>query len=180
MMLWLDRLELNNKTWFRKLVRVLGGNLVPNFEVEELVLVCMDANSIDSIYVIGDSMGEYECVDVLSGEVSFRNKYEIDEDYKVVSVLYKGLSYCPITCEARVRQMDKVRTVKVSFDVVDTEENDLVIDVFKQEVEQCLKGAYVEAWRSGKGLCEVRVAYLKEDEAKYSRIKDKYDRKLQA
>ena len=179
-MLWLDRLELNNKVWFRKLVRVLGGNLVPNFEVEELVVVHTDVNSIDKLYLIGDSMGEYECVDVVSGEVMFRDKYEIDEDYKVVGVLYKSLNSCPITCEARVRQMDKVRTVRVSFDILDTEENDLIVDVFKQAVEQCLKGSYVEAWRAANGLCEVRVAYLKGDEKKYNKIKAKYDRKLQA
>lgn len=175
-MLFIDRLELNNKVWFRKLVRWLGGELIPNFEVEELRMISPRIGG-QGLFIIGDSSGEYECVSVSQGNTYFVSKWEIDEHYKLASVTYKNLKACPVTCESRIKTMDTLKMVGVKFEVPRKDENDLLLDLFTQEVEQYLKCATVYIY--GNDDCyEVRVIYLNTDEKKYNKIKEKYGRKI--
>lgn len=175
-MLFIDRLELNNKVWFRKLVRWLGGELIPNFEVEELRM--MHPRSIgQGVYVIGESGGEYECVSISHGNVYFIDKWEIDQEYRLINVVYKNLKSCPVTCESRIKTMDKLKMVEVKFEVPKSDGNELLLDMFTQEIEQYLKCAIVYTYGDDESY-SVSVKYLSTDESKYNKIKDKYARKL--
>lgn len=175
-MLFIDRLELNNKVWFRKLVRALGGELIPNFEVEELRMMCPRSENQD-VYLIGESAGEYECVSISHGNVYFIDKWEIDQEYRLINVVYKNLKSCPVTCESRIKTMDKLKMVEVKFEVPRSEGNELLLDMFTQEVEQYLKCATVYTYGNDEAYT-VRVKYLSSDEKKYNKIKDKYARKI--
>ena len=172
-MLLINRLELNNRKWLRKLVRGLGMKLVPNFDVEELIMV--DPTEDSMILVIGDSMDDYECL--VNNEQTFISKYTVDENYKLVQVLYKDLDACTMWCGSRIKEINKIKVVETEFTVEASQENDLVLNMFEREVTEYLKCADVEV--TGKdGIYTVKVRHINTDESAYNKIKDKYGRKI--
>lgn len=171
--LFINRLELNNRVWFRKVVRGLGGKLLPNFDVEELFVVNPDDNVC--AVIIGESIDDYECI--VNNKQVFISKYEVNTSFSLVDVFYKDLDACTMWCESRIRKIDGLKIVKIAFDVDWNIENDLVIDMFKREVEEYLKCASVLATIKD-GTMTVKVRYISSDEKAYNKIKDKYGRKL--
>lgn len=172
-MLFINKLELNNRVWLRKLARGLGLKLVPNFDVEELVMV----NPVEGtrIVLIGDSMDDYECIQ--NNDQIFKSKYMVDENYKLVQVLYKDVDACTMWCESRIKKIDKLKVIKTEFVVEGSEENDLILDMFQREVDEYLKCADMRI-DSYDGVYTVKIKYINTDEKAYNKIKEKYGRKL--
>ena len=168
--LLVNKLELNNKKWFRKLVRWLGGKLVPNFSVEELVVVVSDDVTGDNnvYHLIGEEFDEYVVVDN-----STISKYSVDEYGKLVKVLYKNVNMCGISCNSRAFKIDNIRFTKDSFSVDGNSVSELLLDTFENEVEEYLDfGNVVITGIDGK--YNVSVTYVSTDEDKYKSLKEKF------
>lgn len=180
---FVDSLELNNKVWFRKLVRWLGGRLLPNFDVEEIVMTNRTpAAYIQSKYVlIGESMNEYEVYDPDVGS-RFVDKWRIDEECTVTDVLYKDIDTCSVVCSSRLEQLQKWESTTLDFvwtkpDTMNKEDFELLID--KMEEELLKKTKTTSMWARGtNGVFEIRLIYSKAESKKVNKIKGKYDGKI--
>ena len=177
-MLWLDRLELNNKVWFRKLVRALGGELVPNFDVEELyVILGYDCGTTRRLVVIGDDGYEYEAYDAGSKPV-FIAKGDVDINGHILKVVYKDINHCTVVCMNRAVIINEIsKTITTKFECQASEDNDLYLDMFEKEVENYMKFGNVLITGS-EGMYLVTCIYLASESKMFNKIKAKYDRKL--
>lgn len=123
----INRLELNNKTWLRKSCRWLGLKLVPNFEVEELYIILDTVSYV----VIGESgNGEYEAYVNGTTDVCYLDRWTVDNDSKLVKVVYKNLKTCAISCTKREDIINGLTTEYVEFTVTGTAETERALDIF--------------------------------------------------
>ena len=170
----INRLELNNKTWLRKACRWLGIKLVPNFEVEELYVILKE----ETYVVIGESSnGEYEAYTLGNNMVCYLDRWEVDDDSKLVKVIYKNLNTCTISCNKREDVINGLTTEYAEFTVTGTEETERALDMFEREVEEYLDYGDVDI-DGFNGVFTVKCKYLVKDRKTFNIIRKKYDGKF--
>lgn len=169
----INRIELNNKNWFRKVVRWLGGKLVPNFSVEELVVIVPHDSGNHKIYhLIGESFDEYILVDN-----STVKKDYIDEYGKLVKVLYKNVNTCTLNCRGRAFKVDSISFAKDSFTIANKDNVELVLDLFEHDVEEYLTFGNVFVYGTN-GVYNVSSTFLESEADKYYKLKRSYKDEL--
>lgn len=176
--LMIRRLELNNRIWLRKVCRLLGIELVPNFEVEELY-VAIRNDEVDmepTIYVvIGESSnGEYEAYRLSSSSVVYLDKWMVDTDGKVIKVVYKDLKTCMVSCESRSEVINNLTTEYMELTVSGNDDTELALDMFEKEIEEYLDFGNVSIDGTN-GVYKVKCKYLVKDRKAFRSIKGRYD-----
>ena len=170
----INRLELNNKAWLRKACRWLNIKLVPNFEVEELYVIL----GPEVYVIIGESSdGSYEAYIQGTTDVRYLDRWTVDDDSKLVKVVYKNLKTCTISCAKREDVINGLTTEYVEFTVTGTEETDRALDMFEREVEEYLDYGDVQIDGTN-GVFTVECKYLVKDRKTFNIIRKKYDGKF--
>ena len=184
----INKAELNNKVWFRKLVRALGGRLLPNFDVEEIVMTRRDASydTNHTVMLIGEDRDEYECFTTdpyfKNGGIRWREKWTIDDEYTVTDVIYKELNTCTLICGSRIEQLAKWEKETMEFtwskpDGMDKELFELTIDLLEEELLKHTKTS--SFYTSGNnGVFNIRIHYSRVESKLVNEIKRKFDGKL--
>ena len=169
----INKIELNNKSWFRRAVRWLGGKLVPNFSVEELIVVVpSDSGNHRTYHIIGESFDEY----ILINNSTVKKDY-VDEYGKLVKTLYKNVNTCTLNCKDKAFKVDSISFSKDVFTVVNKGNVELVLDLFEHDVEEYLSFGNVFVHGTN-GVYNVSATFLDTETSKYNKIKEKYKDEL--